>query len=147
MAKKTASRLSKRREAEAAEAMEAEAPTKKKKAAKKKKKATKRKTTRSRAKKDVLERRKLVWAIYGSTMKEEARFPYEDLKAAEEKLELLRSKSKKSYFIQPLKEPITKEDEEDTDADADAADEEGTATATKKATTKKAATKKAAKKK
>jgi hypothetical protein len=121
----------------------------KKKAAKKKKKATKRKTTRSRAKKDVLERRKLVWAIYGSTMKEEARFPYEDLKAAEEKLELLRSKSKKSYFIQPLKEPITKEDEEDADAEAAAegdSEEGGTATK-KKAATKKAATKKAAKKK
>ena len=120
-----------------------------KKAAKKKKKATKRKTTRSRAKKDVLERRKLVWAIYGSTMKEEARFPYEDLKAAEEKLELLRSKSKKSYFIQPLKEPITKEDEEDADTEAAAegdSEEGGTATK-KKAATKKAATKKAAKKK
>lgn len=106
MARKTASRLTKRREAEAAEAQ-----TKTKKAKKTKKKATKRKTTRSRAKKDVLERRRLVWAIYGSTMKEEARFPYEERKQAEAKLEQLRSKSKKTYFIQPLKEPITKEDE------------------------------------
>ena len=122
MARKTASRLSKRREAEAAEALEEAEPAAKKK--KKKKKATKRKTTRSRAKKDVLERRKLVWAIYGSTMKEEARFPYEELKEAEAKLEQLRSKSKKSYFIQPLKEPITKEDEDEAEgaeADAEAA--------------------------
>lgn len=116
MARKTASRLSKRREAEAAEAMEAEGTAPKKKATKKKatkKKATKRKTTRSRAKKDVLERRKLVWAIYSSTMKEEARFPWEERSEAEAKLEQLRSKSKKSYFIQPLKEPITKPDEDE----------------------------------
>lgn len=136
MARKTASRLTKRREAEAAEAAGAAAP-KKKKAAKKKKKATKRKTTRSRAKKDILERRKLVWAIYGSTMKEEARFPYEERKQAEQKLEQLRSKSKKSYFIQPLKEPITKEDEE-TDESAEGKE----APAKKKATKKKAAAKK-----
>ena len=122
MARKTASRLSKRREAEAAEA---QGKTATKKATKKKatkKKAAKRKTTRSRAKKDVFERRKLVWAIYSSTMKEEARFPYEERSEAEAKLEQLRSKSKKSYFIQPLKEPITKPDEDEVAEAAAAAD-------------------------
>ena len=146
MARKTASRLSKRREVEAAEAAEAAGTTTKKATKKKaKKKKAKRKTTRSRAKKDVLERRRIVWAIYGSTMKEEARFPYEELKEAEAKLELLRSKSKKSYFIQRLKEPITKEEEE-AEAAAAAAAEEGADTADD-AETDATATKKAAKKK
>lgn len=134
MARKTASRLSKRREAEAAEAAEAAgtATKKTKKKAAKKKKAKKRKTTRSRAKKDVLERRRIVWAIYGSTMKEEARFPYEELKEAEAKLEQLRSKSKKSYFIQRLKEPITKEEEAAEEEAAAAADAEETSATKKK---------------
>ena len=39
-------------------------------------------------------------------MKEEGRFPYDQREAAEEKIELLRQKSKKLYFIQPLKEVI-----------------------------------------
>lgn len=39
-------------------------------------------------------------------MKEEGRFPYDQRAAAEEKIELLRQKSKKMYFIQPLKEVI-----------------------------------------
>ena len=63
------SRLSKRREAEAAEAMEAEAPKKKKKTTKKK--AAKKKTTRSRKKAaDTPARRRLVWVVYCSTMRE-----------------------------------------------------------------------------
>ena len=40
-------------------------------------------------------------------MKEEARFPYDQREAAEERLEQLRSKGKKMYFIQPIKELIT----------------------------------------
>ena len=121
MARKTPSRLDKRREAEAAEAL-GKTATKATKAAKKKttkkKAAKKRKTTRSRVKKEVLERRRLVWAIYSSTMKEEAQFPYEERKEAEAKLEQLRAKSKKSYFIQPMKVPITKEDEGEEVAEA-----------------------------
>jgi hypothetical protein len=40
-------------------------------------------------------------------MKEEARFPYDQRDAAEEKINQLRQKSaKKKYFIQPIKEPI-----------------------------------------
>ncbi len=36
------------------------------------------------------------------SMKEEGRFPYDQREAAEEKIELLRQKSKKMYFIQPF---------------------------------------------
>lgn len=102
MARKKATRLDKRREAEAAEGLDAKAPPKKKKAAKKK-------TTRARSKKakDVLQRRRMEWVIFSGTMKEEGRFAYAERKAADEKLEQLRSKSKKLYFILPMKEPIT----------------------------------------
>ncbi len=40
-------------------------------------------------------------------MKEEARFPYDQRSAAEERLEQLRAKGKKMYFIQPIKELIS----------------------------------------
>ena len=113
MARKTASRLDKRKEVEAAEALEAAGVTttsKKKKATKKK---AKRKTTRT--KKDATVRRRVVWTVFSGNMKEEARFPYEQRKEAEEKLEQLRSKSKKLYFIQPVKEPITDESEKTPD--------------------------------
>jgi hypothetical protein len=99
MARKTASRLQKRREIEAAGSVE---PAADKKPAKRK--AAKRP---SRAKDKPLQRKRLVWAVLSGSMKEEARFPYDQRQAAEEKLELLRSKSKKLYFIQPVKELIT----------------------------------------
>lgn len=130
MARKKATRLDKRREVEAAEALAEDNGS----ATKKKKKATKKKTTRARAKKkDVLARRELIWVIFSGTMKEEARFSYAERKAAEERLEQLRSKSKKLYFIQPVKEPIT----EPAAAEGDGDDEAATKKATKKATTKK----------
>ena len=41
-------------------------------------------------------------------MKEEARFPYDQKEAAEEKLDQLRAKAtKKLYFLQPVKEPLS----------------------------------------
>jgi hypothetical protein len=100
MARKTASRLQKRREIEAAAGTEAPADAKK---------AAKRKPAKraSRAKDKPLQRKRLIWAVLSGSMKEEARFPYDQRQAAEEKLELLRSKSKKLYFIQPVKELIT----------------------------------------
>jgi len=51
-------------------------------------------------------RKRLVWIIYNGSMKEEARFNYDQLAEAEERIEALRQKSKKLYFIQPLKEPL-----------------------------------------
>lgn len=100
MARKTASRAAKRAEAEAAEALE-QSGTKKAK----KKKAAKRKTTRKSTK--ATERRRLVWGVFSGTLKEEARFPYDQKAEAEAKLEALRSRGKRLYFLQPIKEPLS----------------------------------------
>lgn len=101
MARKTASRMELRRQAEAVEAAggEAAAP-----AAAKAKKTTATKTRRTKEK--PVARKRLVWVLYNGSMKEEGRFAYDQRAAAEEKLELLRSKSKKLYFIHPVKEVI-----------------------------------------
>jgi hypothetical protein len=100
MARKTASRLQKRREMEAAQSQDS-------KKAKTKRKKAKRKTTTTRRKAKSVERKRLVWGVFSGSLKEEARFPYDQRAAAEEKLEALRAKGKKSYFIQPIKEIIT----------------------------------------
>jgi len=42
-------------------------------------------------------------------MKEEGRFAYDERARAEEKLEALRAKSKKLYFIQPVKELLVED--------------------------------------
>lgn len=101
MARKTASRLELRKQAEAAEKRDASGE---------KKKATRKKATTTRAKrtKTVTQvRKRVVWAIYSGSMKEEARFPYAERAQAEEKLEQLRSKGKKMYFMQLLKEDMS----------------------------------------
>src|SRR5262245_37694290 len=91
-------RIELRKQAEAAEARGAlDEP-------KKAKKSTGTKT--KRVKEKVQARKRLVWVVYNGSMKEEGRFPYDQRSAAEEKIELLRQKSKKMYFIQPLKEII-----------------------------------------
>jgi len=77
------------------------AATKKSGAKKKKQRKTSRKKSASEA------RKRLVWGVFSSSMKEEGRFPYDQRKEAEKKLELLSSKSKKQYFIQPIKEVIS----------------------------------------
>lgn len=99
MARKIPSRLAKRREVEAAEARPAK--EKKTKAVAGAKKPAVRKKTKAP------ERKRMIWGVFSGTMKEEARFPYDQRAAAEERLEVLRSKGKKMYFIQPIKEPIT----------------------------------------
>jgi len=102
------SRLSMRREAEAAEA-KGEAPVKKKKVAKKKA-AKKKAAARPRKKKsEVPPRRRLVWVVYSSTMREEGRFLYHERDKAEERLNSLLSKGKRRYFIQPIKEALDSE--------------------------------------
>lgn len=73
-------------------------------AAKKKKKA-KRKSTRKKSASEA--RKRLVWGVFSSSMKEEGRYPYDQRKEAEKKLEQLSSKSKKQFFIQPMKEVIS----------------------------------------
>ena len=89
-----------RKQAEAVEARgdSLDAPTKKTK------KAAAAKT--KRVKEKVQARKRLIWVVYNGSMKEEGRFPYDQREAAEERIELLRQKSKKLYFIQPLKEVI-----------------------------------------
>ncbi|MGE0377767.1 MAG: hypothetical protein AB7I48_06125 [Planctomycetaceae bacterium] len=99
MARKTASRIAKRREAEAAASKDGSSPKKKRKSARKK-------STTTRRKSKAAERKRLVWGVFSGSLKEEARFPYDQRKEAEEKLEQLRSRGKKLYFIQPIKEVI-----------------------------------------
>lgn len=116
MARRTSSRLEKRREAEAAEARDEDGAPKKKKKKAKKKAAKRSTTTRKRSKSKATARKRLLWGVFSGSMKEEGRFAYHDRAAAEEKLEQLRAKSpKKMFFIQPIKEEIT---------DAPAAEEE-----------------------
>ena len=100
--RKPPSRMDKRREAEAVEAIEKSTVGGKKVATKKgaAKKPTRRKTKQA-------ERKRLIWGVFSGTLREEARFPYNEKAQAEEKLEQLRAKSKKLYFIQPIKELIT----------------------------------------
>jgi hypothetical protein len=98
MARKTPSRIQKRREVEAAEAR----PEKKKRAG-----GAAAKKPASRKKTKAPERKRLIWGVFSGTLKEEARFPYDQRAAAEERLEQLRAKGKKMYFIQPIKELIT----------------------------------------
>ncbi len=100
MARKTASRISKRREAEAAEAKGSSAK-------KTRKTAKKKKTTTTRRKSKTPDRKRLIWGVFSGSLKEEARFPYDQRKEAEKKLEQLLSKGKRMYFIQPIKEVIT----------------------------------------
>lgn len=101
MARKTPSRMELRKQAEAVEAQGGEEP--KKKAASKKAAAPRAKRTKEKA----IARKRMVWVVFNGSMKEEGRFPYDQLAAAEEKIEQLKLKSgKKLYFIQPVKEVI-----------------------------------------
>jgi hypothetical protein len=104
MARKTQSRLELRKQAEAAESQGAapEGATKKKK---REKDPTKKPTRRAKSK--VAERKRLMWAVFNGSMKEEGRFPYDGRELAEEKVSQLKLKSpKKIYFIQVIKETI-----------------------------------------
>jgi len=101
-----------RREVEAAEASEGTAAKKKAKKKAVKKKAVKKKSTATRTRKkkaDVPVRRRLVWVVYSSTMREEGRYLYHERDQADEKLNALLAKGKRRYFIQPIKEPLDSE--------------------------------------
>jgi hypothetical protein len=105
MARKTPSRLEKRKEFEAAEALEKSSLDGK--ATKTKKKVTRKTTTTRRTKVKAPQRKRLVWGIFNGSMKEQARFPYEQREEAEVKLTQLRARStKRMFFIQPIKEPV-----------------------------------------
>ena len=154
------SRLSMRREVEAAEA--AEAGTSKKKATRKtagekaegttKKRARKgetdpaapkkRKAAKPRTKraKEAMQRRRLIWVVYSSTMREEGRFLYHEKNKADELLATLLGRGKRRYFMQPMKEALNPDgtpvvqsgsaiavveevEDEEVKVDAEAADE------------------------
>ncbi len=72
-----------------------------------KKKAVKKKAVTRKRKVKAPERKKIYWGVFSGTLKEEGRFAYDEKDKAEEKLELLRSKGKKLYFIQPIKEVLS----------------------------------------
>lgn len=93
-------RLQKRIEAEAAEKRGVKATSKAKK-------ATKKTTTTRKRKTKTTERKRILWGVFSGTLKEEGRYPYDQKDKAEERLEQLRAKSKKLYFIQPIKELLS----------------------------------------
>lgn len=105
------SRLDKRREMEAAEALEKPetAAKKERKSAKEKvaKDPTKRKVATRRTREKPVERKRAVWIIYSGSMKEEGRYPYDQKQAAQDRLEALRARGKRLYFLQMVKELIT----------------------------------------
>jgi hypothetical protein len=107
MARKTPSRLELRRQAEAADGQGASAEKEKAEKKVKRAKDPAKKPTR-RAKSKVSERKRLMWAVFNGSMKEEGRFPYDQRDSAEERVEQLKLKSpKKIFFIQAIKETIT----------------------------------------
>lgn len=114
MAKRTVSRRELRDQAEAAEkrgAKEGADESGKKKAKEAKAKV---KTKRSKAK--VVVRKRLVWGVFSASLKEEGRFVYAEREAAETRAEELAAKHKRTYFVQPIKEPIP--DKPPVDAEA-----------------------------
>ncbi len=110
-----ASRLEMRKMAEAAEARasdvdssdddggEGAEPKKRKRAVAG---AAKKKVVKKKARTKPVERRRIVWVIYNSTQKEEDRFTYDQRKEAEERIDVLRSKSKRLYWLQAVKEVL-----------------------------------------
>jgi hypothetical protein len=109
MAKRTKNIRELREQAEAAEkqgktpATEAGAEVKTKKVKDPKKKAAA-KPKRSKAK--VIVRKRMLWGVFSSSLKEEGRFPFADRDAAETRAADLAAKHKRTYFVQPIKEPL-----------------------------------------
>ena len=100
MARKTISRLDKRRESEAAAAAEkvgGDEP-------KAKKKATRKRKSRAKTVKDV--RYKAFWGVFNQGLKRIALFEYHERPEAEKKAEELSASQKSPHFIRPVKEPI-----------------------------------------
>jgi hypothetical protein len=56
---------------------------------------------------------RLIWGVYSSSMREEARFDYDCRKDADKKADQLTAKGKKVYWVQPIKEEIIPEPEVD----------------------------------
>jgi len=107
-----ASRLELRKMTEAAEARAADSDSSdvEKGEVKKRKRAVagavKKTAVKKKSRSKPVERRRVAWVIFNNTQKEEDRFPYDQRKEAEERLEVLRSKSKRLYWLQAVKEVI-----------------------------------------
>ena len=106
MAKKTRNIRELRDQAEAAEkqgkSAGAEAGEKKKVKEPKKKAAVKPK----RSKVKVIVRKRMLWAVFSSSLKEEGRFAYSERDAADSRAAELAAKHKRTYFVQAIKEPL-----------------------------------------
>jgi len=108
MAKKTRNIRELREQAAAAEkqgkasASEPVAGDKKKAKDAKKKAAAKPK----RSKVKVVVRKRMLWAVFSSSLKEEGRFPYADRDAADTRAADLAARHKRTYFVQAIKEPL-----------------------------------------
>jgi hypothetical protein len=122
MAKKIASRLELRRQAEAAEAAEAkgkkEKPAKGEKAAKAEKapksaKKTAVKKPRAKKKATAPTRLRLVWGVYDNSNNQVAIYPFNERDAAQKRADELTARGKGGYFTQPVKQPIAEEEEEE----------------------------------
>jgi hypothetical protein len=107
MAKRTKNIRELREQAEAAEKQgkspAGEAAGDKKKVKDPKKKAAA-KPKRSKVK--VIVRKRMLWGVFSSSLKEEGRFPYADKEAAESRAADLAARHKRTYFVQPIKEPL-----------------------------------------
>lgn len=104
MGKRTVNRRELREQAEAAEKLGVAGEAAEKKKAKEPKKKAPAKSKRSKTK--VIVRKRFLWGVYSSSMKEEGRFPYAERAAADERAAQLGEKHKRTYFVQPIKEPI-----------------------------------------
>jgi hypothetical protein len=113
MARRTTSIREKRQEAEAAEARGLEKPAKGAKA----KAAAKPRATRKKTK--APERKRLSWVIYSGTQKEFARFRYDQRAEAEAKLEEVKAKGRKHYYLQPVKELLSSQGASAESAESD----------------------------
>ena len=87
-------------------------PVAKKVAKKTTKKTAAKKTTRKKKSTEPT-RYRLIWGVYSSSMREEARFDYAQRKDADKKAEQLKAKGKKLYWVQPIKEEIVPEPEDE----------------------------------
>ena len=80
---------------------------------KKKVKEAKKKVAKpKRSKAKVVVRKRLLWGVFSSSMKEEGRFPYADREGAESRAVDLAARHKRTYFVQPNKEPLADKEKE-----------------------------------
>ena len=77
------------------------------------KKAVKKKAVKRKKKASDPTRYRLIWGVYSSSMREEARFDYDRREDADKKAEQLKAKGKKIYWVQPIKEPIVPGEDDD----------------------------------